>query len=170
MRQRVNSQAPNTGCAVFCDLQLRYIRVRYGFCCSMLLCEYIYLFSGGWSTRHTLSDTDPVLAPCAVPLLLPLLRCYIHLLLIPSAVLLLILMLPLLRVQHHQSYGYRLFFPLKTLVGVRLVVISQALLGYVIYEYSMDFSHADRVLVIGDADCEPSIIQPKAYYYRRTRK
>ena len=25
----------------------------------------------------------------------------------------------------------------------------------------MGFSHADRVFVIGDADCEPSTIQPK---------
>ena len=54
-------------------------------------------------------------------------------------------MLPLLRVQHHQSYGYRLFLSLKTLLGVRHVVIGQALLGYVIFEYSLGFSHADRL-------------------------
>ena len=36
------------------------------------------------------------------------------------------------------------------------------MLVYVIHGYySMGFSHADRVFVIGDADCEPSTIQPK---------
>ena len=32
---------------------------------------------------------------------------------------------------------------------------------HVIYEYGMGFSLADRVFVTGDADCEPSTIQPK---------
>ena len=104
MRQRVVSQAPTTGCAAFCDLTgtsgLRYIRVQYGFCCSKLLYKYAYFQEV--DRRDTHSDTDPALVPCAVLLLLPLLHTPAS----ASAVLLLILMLPLLRVQHHQWYGY----------------------------------------------------------------
>ena len=99
----------------------------------MLLYEHAYLVSGGCSTRHTHSDNDPALVPCAVLLLLPLL---LHTPASASAVLLLFLMLPMLRVQHQQSYGYctYFFFFFKALLGVRHV-IWQALLGCVIYEY-----------------------------------
>ena len=71
--------------------------------------------------------------------------------------------LAVLRVQHRQSYGYPHYFTLKTLLGVRRVVIWQALLGYVIglYEYIVSFSHADFVLVIGGADCECSKVRLK---------
>ena len=125
----------------------------------MLLYEYTNFQEVDRRDTRT-SDTDPALVPCAVLLLLPLLHTPAS---ASSAVMLLIRMLPLLRVQHHQPCGYRHFFSLKTLLGVRHIVIWQALLGYVIYEYysSMGLSHADRVLVIGDAGCEPSTIQPK---------
>ena len=71
-------------------------------------------------------------------------------------------MLPLLRVQllpPVSRTGTDYFFSEDTTGCAACCDLT--LLGYVIYEYSMGFSHADRVFVIGDADCEPSTIYPK---------
>ena len=108
--------------------------------------------------RNTHNDTDPTLVPCGVRLSLLLLHTPAS----DSAPLLLILMPPLPQVHHHKSYGNMTgFFSVITLLGVRHLCILQALLVYVIYGYSTGFSNAGRVLVIGDADCEPSTIQSK---------
>ena len=110
--------------------------------------------------RHTHSDTHSALVPCAVLLLLPLLHTPAS----APAVLLLILMFPLLRVQHHQSYGYRVFIFSEDTTGCAACCDLTGIAGHCYIRVllnSMGFPHADRVFVIGDADCEPSTIQPK---------
>ena len=62
--------------------------------------------------------------------------------------------------QHHQSYGYRDFFSEDT-VGCAVCCDSTGIAGLCYIRVQYGFSHADRVFVIGYADCQLSTIQPK---------
>ena len=136
---------------------LRSIRGQYGFSCSMLLYEHTYIYKRLIDETHTQRHWPGSGPMCraAVTTAAAYTFCIRFAAADTSPA--------VLRVQHRQSYGYPHYFSLKTLLGVRRVVIWQALLGYVIglYAYIVSFSHADLVLVIGGADCECSKIPPK---------